>query len=141
MVKKFRSSCIIASSLDLIGDKWSLLIIRDMLMHKKTTYKEIVSSEEGIATNLLSTRLKMLESIEVITKRKLPGNKKENIYLLTEKGMDLAPIILELVLWSDKHVRAYHPEMNAYENQNLNKKKFIEGVQKEYRKLVSQIID
>jgi DNA-binding HxlR family transcriptional regulator len=83
----------------------------------------------------------MLESIEVITKRKLPGNKKENIYLLTEKGMDLAPIILELVLWSDKHVRAYHPEMNAYENQNLNKKKFIEGVQKEYRKLVSQIID
>jgi hypothetical protein len=55
--------------------------------------------------------------------------------------MDLAPIILEFVLWSDKHVRAYHAEMNAYENQDLNKSKFIEGIQKEYRELVSQLID
>jgi hypothetical protein len=55
--------------------------------------------------------------------------------------MDLAPIILELVLWSDKHVRAYHAEMNAYENQDLNKSKFIEGIKKEYRELVSQLID
>jgi DNA-binding HxlR family transcriptional regulator len=141
MKKKFRSSCVIASALDLIGDKWSLLIIRDMLLHKKTTYKEMVSSDEGIATNLLSTRLKLLESLEIITKRKLPENKKENIYLLTEKGIDLAPIILEIVLWSDKYVRAYNVQMNSYEEQHLDKSKVIESTQKEYRRLIRQIID
>ena len=141
MIKKFRSNCIIASALDIIGDKWSLLIIRDMLLHKKTTYKEIVSSEEGIATNLLSTRLKMLASLEVITKRKLPENKKENIYLLTEKGIDLAPLILEVVLWSDKHVRAYNTKMNPYEGHYLDKSKYIVDVQLEYRKLVRQILN
>lgn len=140
MVKKFRSSCIIASALDLIGDKWSLLIIRDMLLDKKTTHKELVSSGEGIATNLLSTRLKLLLSLGVITKRKLPGNKKENIYLLTEKGIDLAPLILEIVLWSDKHVRAYNAEMNAYEGHGLGKSQVVERVQREYRELVGQII-
>jgi DNA-binding HxlR family transcriptional regulator len=141
MVKKFRSSCIIASALDLIGDKWSILIIRDMLLDKKTTFKEMVASEEGIASNLLSTRLKMLEALEVITKRKLPENKKENIYLLTEKGIDLAPLILEIVLWSDKYVRNYNTEMNVYENQNLDKSLVIESVQIAYRKLVCQILN
>jgi len=141
MVKKFRSSCIIASALDLIGDKWSILIIRDMLLDKKTTFKEMFASKEGIASNLLSTRLKMLESLEIITKRKLPENKKENIYLLTEKGIDLTPLILEMVLWSDKYVRSYNPKMNSYENQNLNKSLVIESVQIEYRKLISQILN
>ena len=140
MIKKFRSTCLIASALDLIGDKWSLLLIRDMLLHKKKTFKELAASEEGIATNLLSTRLKLLESLEVITKRKLPTNKKENIYLLTDKGMDLAPIILEVVVWSDKYVRAYNTEMNAYENANLDKLQYMETVQKEYRTFVHEII-
>ena len=140
MIKKFRSTCIIASALDLIGDKWSLLIIRDMLMHQKKTYKEMIASEEGIATNLLSARLKLLESLEVITKRKLPKNKKENIYLLTEKGISMAPIIMELVLWSDKYVRPYNPEMNAYETDNLDKSRFIESVQEEYRTFMSRVI-
>ena len=141
MIKKFRSSCLIASALDLIGDKWSLLIIRDMLMHQKKTFKDFAASDEGFATNLLSARLKLLESLEVISKRKLPENKKENIYLLTEKGINLAPLILEIVIWSDQYVRAYNPEMNAYETKNLDKSKVIESVQKEYRKLVRQIID
>lgn len=140
MIKKFRSTCLIASALDLIGDKWSLLLIRDMLLHKKKTFKELAASEEGIATNLLSTRLKLLESLEVITKRKLPTNKKENIYLLTDKGMDLAPIILEVVVWSDKHVRAYNTEMNPYENDNLDKSQFINTVQQEYRAFVHKIL-
>ena len=117
MEKKFRSSCIIASALDLIGDKWSLLIVRDMLMHKKKTFKEFAASEENVATNLLSSRLKLLESINVISKNKLANNKKENIYLLTEKGIDLAPLILEIVLWSDKYVRGYNVEMNEYETE------------------------
>ena len=75
--KEFRSSCLIASVLDLIGDKWSLLIIRDMLLFHKKTFKELMTSDEGIASNLLSSRLKLLESIELITKEKRPENKKE----------------------------------------------------------------
>ena len=140
MIKKFRSSCIIASALDVIGDKWSLLIIRDMLLQQKKTYKEMAASEEGVATNLLSARLKSMESLEILTKRKLPGNKKENIYLLTEKGINMAPIIMELVLWSDKYVRAYNPEMNAYEDANLHKSQLVENVQDEYRKFVERVI-
>ncbi len=141
MEKKFRSSCLIASALDLIGDKWSLLIIRDMLMHKKKTFKELVASDEGVATNLLSARLKLLESLDVITKRKLLENKKENIYLLTEKGIDLAPLILEIVLWSDKYVRPYNPDMNDYEGKDINKKLVIKNVQKRYKEFVLQTID
>ena len=140
MIKKFRSTCIIASALDLIGDKWSLLIVRDMLLQQKKTYKEMTASEEGIATNLLSARLKSMESLEILTKRKLPGNKKENIYLLTEKGISLAPIIMEVVLWSDKYVRQYNPEMNAYEDAHLNKSQLVENVQEEYRKFVGRVI-
>ena len=140
MKKKFRSSCLIASALDLIGDKWSLLIIRDMLMHKKKTFKELVASDEGVATNLLSARLKLLESLEVISKRKLPENKKENVYLLSEKGIDLAPIIMEIALWSDKYVRAYNANMNAYDRGSTDKLLAIEGVQNEYRDFVHRIL-
>lgn len=134
-MKKFRSSCLIASALDLIGDKWSLLIIRDMLMHQKKTFKEMATSGEGVATNLLSARLKLLESLEVITKRKLPENKKENIYLLTEKGIDLAPLILEIVIWSDKYVRAYNDNMNPFEKSDFDE---ISTIQKEYRAFARQ---
>jgi len=139
MIKKFRSSCLIASGLDLIGDKWSLLIVRDMLMHQKKTFKELAASDERAATNLLSTRLKFLESLDVISKRKLPNNKKENIYLLTEKGLDLAPLILEIVIWSDKYVRTYNPDMNFYESRP-NKLLEIERVQNGYREFVQQVI-
>lgn len=140
MKKKFRSSCIIASALDLIGDKWSLLIIRDMLLEKKKTFKEIVASDEGIATNLLSSRLKLLESLEVITKRKLPKNKKENIYLLTEKGIGLAPLILEITLWSDEYVRIYNHAMDPYEREGINKVVVIERIQREYKKFAQEVI-
>jgi len=139
MKEKFRSSCLIASALDLIGDKWSLLIIRDMLMHHKKTFKEMAASEEGVATNLLSARLKLLESLGIITKRKLPGNKKENVYLLSEKGIDLAPIIMEIVLWSDKYVRAYNPGMNAYDTSN-SKLLVIERAQNGYREFVGRVV-
>jgi len=139
-MRKFRSSCLIASALDLIGDKWSLLVIRDMLMHKKKTFKEIAASDESIATNLLSSRLKLLLSLDLISKRKLPDNKKENIYLLTEKGLDLAPIILEIVLWSDKYVRVYNPDMNPFDRDNINKSQMIKRAQNDYRTFFHQTV-
>ena len=139
MEKKFRSSCLIASALDLVGDKWSLLIVRDMLMHHKKTFKEFTSSDEKVATNLLSSRLKLLESLDIISKRKLSGNKKENIYLLTEKGLDLAPLIMELVLWSDKYIREYKLNMNKYETRTTNKSTVIENAQNKYIEFAQQI--
>lgn len=141
MEKKFRSSCLIASALDLIGDKWSLLIIRDMLMFNKRTFKEFVASDENVATNLLSSRLKLLESLEVISKRKLRGNKKENVYLLTDKGLDLAPIIMELVLWSDKYVREYNQDMNDYDAETIDKVSVIENTQNKYTEFAHQIMN
>lgn len=136
--KKFRSSCLIASALDIIGDKWSLLIVRDMLMQKKKTFKEFISSDEKVATNLLSARLKLLESMEIISKRKLSTNKKENIYLLTERGIDLAPIIMELVVWSDKHMRKYNLNMNAYKNEKTDRSILTEMTQKSYKEFALQ---
>lgn len=100
----------------------------------------MVESEEGIATNLLSARLKLLESLDVITKRKLPRNKKENVYLLSEKGINLAPIIMEIALWSDKYVRAYNANMNDYDGESTNKSLAIEGIQNEYKEFVNQIL-
>lgn len=138
MKMKFRSSCMIASALDLIGDKWSLVIIRDMLLHHKTTFKEFVASDEGVATNLLSSRLKLLESVDVLTKNKLSTNKKENIYILTEKGIDLAPIIMELVIWSDTYVRAYHTDMNNSDTVHMDKREVITHAQQQYKSFVDQ---
>jgi len=138
MKKKFRSSCIIASALDLIGDKWSLLIIRDMLLYKKKTFKDLCNSEENVATNLLSARLKLLESLEVLSKRKLPSNKKENIYLLTDKGVQLAPIIMEIVIWSDSYVREYNSEMNVNDYKAMDKNLVISELQREYKDFALQ---
>lgn len=138
--KKFRSSCLIASALDLIGDKWSLLIVRDMLMHQKKTFKEFASSDENVATNLLSSRLKLLESLEVISKRKLSTNKKENVYLLTEKGLALAPLIMELVIWSDNYVRKYNRKMNKFDSDKINKVQVVQNAQNNYRAFAKQYI-
>ena len=138
-MKDFRSSCLIASALDLIGDKWSLLIVRDMLLNNKKTFKEFFSSDEKVASNLLSSRLKLLESLEVITKGKLDTNKKENIYLLTEKGLDLAPLIMEIVLWSDKHVRKYNRGMNKIQKAKDDNLTYIKNIQNSYREFAQQI--
>ncbi len=142
MKNKFRSKCLIASTLDIIGDKWSLLIIRDMFL-EKTTFKEFSNTPERIAPGILSSRLKLLESLELITKRKLPKNKKENIYLLTEKGIDLAPLLTEIVLWSDKNVRTLNPEMVSIESVGFTdkKSKITEDAQMRYRAFVQNTID
>jgi len=142
MKKTFRSGCPIASMLDIVGDKWSLLIIRDMLLAGKKTFKDFSSSIESIAPGILSSRLKMLESVELITKRKLPENNKENIYLLTEKGIELVPLITEMILWSDKHVRPLNTEMYDVSDKGFDrdKSKVMEYIQFNYRELVKGLV-
>ena len=136
MKKEFRSGCPIASSLDIIGDKWSLLIIRDMLIKHKKTFKEISDSDEKIAPSILSARLKLLESYKLIFKTKMPDNKKENIYLLTEKGIRLAPIIIEFSLWGNSNMREFN-EIGDIKGLNLDKTLIIQTVQDSYHAILN----
>lgn len=109
MESKFRCNCPFTSALDVLGDKWMLVIIKQMLLENKETFKDFTTSDEAIATNILSSKLKQLEEFGLITKSKLPTNKKSIYYHLTDKALDLTPVILELGIWSDKHLRESHP--------------------------------
>ncbi|MCZ4409030.1 helix-turn-helix domain-containing protein [Cryomorphaceae bacterium 1068] len=111
MPQDFRCDCPITSALDIVGDKWMLVIVKQMLMEGAETFKDFTNSPEAIATNILSAKLKMLEEAGILTKNKLPNNKKTNIYLLTEKGLALTPVIVELANWSDNHLRDVHPKI------------------------------
>jgi DNA-binding HxlR family transcriptional regulator len=134
MKKEFRSGCPISSALDVVGDKWSLLIIRDIVKHKKT-FKEISDSYEKIAPSILSSRLKLLESYKLIFKTKVPDNKKENIYLLTKKGIRLTPIIIEFSLWGNSNMREFN-EIDDIESLKLDKNLIIQGVQDGYNSML-----
>jgi DNA-binding HxlR family transcriptional regulator len=138
----FRSICPVASALDIIGDKWSLLIMRDMLTRGKKTFKEFSESQEGIAPGILSSRLKWLEENGLMTKQKLPQNQKENIYLLTEKGIELVPIIMELIIWSDKNLRGQNPEMPSITQIGdiSDKSVLTVGIQNKYRELINETL-
>ena len=101
----FRSPCPLSSSLELIGDKWSLIIVRDLLMGKKT-YSDFLSSPENIASNVLITRLKTLKEYGIIDLKKDKDRKNVKYYFLTEMGMGLLPVMAELALWYEKYVYA-----------------------------------
>ena len=135
MKNKFRSGCPISSTLDVVGDKWSLLIIRDMLIKHKKTFKEISDSDEKIAPSILSARLKLLESYKLIFKTKVPDNKKENIYLLTEKGIRLAPVVIELSLWGNSNMREFN-KIDDIEGLHLDKSYIIQSVQDSYNSML-----
>jgi len=135
MKKEFRSDCPISSTLDIIGDKWSLLIIRDLLIKHKKTFKEISDSDEKIAPSILSARLKLLEFYKLISKTKTPENKKENIYLLTEKGIRLTPIVIEFSLWGNINMREFN-KIDNIEGLNSDKSYIIQSVQDSYNSML-----
>jgi DNA-binding HxlR family transcriptional regulator len=101
--KKRRTGCPIAFGLDTFGDRWTLLIIRDILLRDCKTYGDFLEAGEGIATNILADRLKQLEQFDIITKSRDPKNRRRYLYRLTEKGLDLTPVLLEMVRWSFKY--------------------------------------
>jgi DNA-binding HxlR family transcriptional regulator len=98
-----RSTCPINATLEVLGDRWSLLIVRDMLFAGSKTYMDFLSAEEGIATNILANRLARLEASEIVTSSVDPVDRRRLIYRLTDKGLDLAPAILELGRWGVAH--------------------------------------
>ena len=100
---KKRSDCPISCSLDVFGDRWSLLIIRDVMLRGKLSYSEFLGSEEKIASNILVSRLANLEEEEILLKEISPANKSKFIYSLTQKGADLLPIVIEIMDWGAKY--------------------------------------
>ena len=87
----------------MLGDRWSLLIIRDMMLRGSKTYKEFLHSHERIATNILAERLQRLLAYGIISAEPDPEDGRKQIYLLTQKGIDLAPVLTEMVLWASAH--------------------------------------
>ncbi|MCG8069377.1 MAG: helix-turn-helix transcriptional regulator [Candidatus Thiodiazotropha taylori] len=98
-----RSDCPISNALDFVGDKWSLLILRDLIFFNKHSYLEFLKSPEKMATNILSSRLEKLEKDGLIAKRVDPNDRRKKVYELTPAGKDMLPIMLEMIVWSSKH--------------------------------------
>ena len=116
-----RSGCPVSCSLDLLGDKWSLLIVRDMVFGRKRSFKEFLASPEGIATNILTNRLKRLEDSGIISKQPDPENRRQIVYTLTEKGIALIPVLVELRCWGAIYESA--PNVDPDEVQRMQQDK------------------
>jgi len=98
-----RSHCAVNYGVEVFGDRWSLLVIRDIVFAGKKTYGEFLKSEEGIATNTLASRLALLEEQGILSRAPSPADRRKDFYTLTEKGLDLIPILLSIVVWSAKY--------------------------------------
>lgn len=104
-----RSGCPISTALELFGDPWSLLVVRDLMFKGLRTFREFAAAGEGIATNILSDRLRRLEGAGIVAHDRDPADARRRIYRLTPKGADLAPILIDIVLWSAKHEKTDAP--------------------------------
>ena len=128
-MKKKRSDCPISCSLDVFGDKWSLLIIRDIMLRGKMSYSEFLDSEEKIATNILVNRLKVLEEENILSKSVSPTNRSKFIYRLTPKGVDLLPIVIEIMDWGAKY------------NENCPRRELGKKIQKDKTKVIAEYLE
>ncbi len=125
---KYDSGCPIAYGLNIFGDQWTLLIIRDMSIKGVRTYGELLEGWEGISTNILAQRLKQLEENGLLTKHRDPENWRSFVYQLTQKGRDLAPVIAEIILWSGKYNSASHAMTDTLEKVRSNKTEFEQSI-------------
>ena len=128
MTRSRRSSCPISFALDIFGDKWSLLILRDLIFKEKNYYEDFVQSDEQISTNILAERLRRLKGEGLIRSVTDKENKRKIIYTPTSKALDLIPMILEMIEWSAK----YDPKTGAPDE-------FVEMLKKDRKKLAKQI--
>lgn len=126
-----RSICPVANALDILGDRWTLLVIRDLMLRGKHEFREFLEGPEGVATNILSDRLKRLLCTGVINQTPHPTHKNKKMYYLTQKGKDLLPVVVELARWGG----AYHasPDMPKALFQKLKRdpKKFMKNALKQ----------
>ena len=123
-----RSFCPISFTLDILGDKWTLLVIRDLVFAHKRNFRDFLASEEKIATNILAQRLKTLEANGIVSRRADPENARKIIYALTEKGINLLPVLLELIRWGA-----------TYDPQTAAPKAFVKRLAKDREGLIAEI--
>ena len=136
----YRSGCPMCNALDIVGDKWSLIVIRDLL-GGKTTFKDFMNGPEKIASNILSQRLKWLKNHQILDFRYSKDNKKEKCYFLTNKGIGLYPVMSELMLWSAKNVNNEFNDRGKEVIKKLKKDKKgrIEEVIQNYKKIKTKL--
>lgn len=108
---EWRSVCPISSALDVLGDKWSLLIIRDLLIHGSRTYSEFLASPEHISTNILASRLNLLTWLKLIERTNPQATARNNAFQLTESGIALRPVLEGLARWAQTHLKDQHRKM------------------------------
>src|SRR5260221_7062189 len=125
-----RSNCPIHFALEILGDRWSLLIVRDIVLFGKHTYGDFLRSEEQIATNILAARLSMLGREGILHKTPHATDKRKDVYTLTEKGLDVIPMLLDIVVWS----ATYDPETDA-------PKEFVERIRTDKEHLIKEITE
>lgn len=98
-----RSSCPLNASVEMLGDRWSLLIVRDLMLRGARSFSDLEACDEGIASNMLADRLRKLTASGIIVAEPDPSDARKRSYVLTEKGIDLAPVLAEMVLWAAAH--------------------------------------
>jgi DNA-binding HxlR family transcriptional regulator len=125
-----RSECPLNASVEMLGDRWSLLIIRDMMLRGFRSYKQFMECYEGIATNILADRLQKLVAYGIIATRPDPADGRKLIYSLTAKGIDLAPVLTEMVLWAAAHEETGNQSLVS--QMKADKAKFLEGVRQRW---------
>jgi DNA-binding HxlR family transcriptional regulator len=125
-----RSGCPLNASIEMLGDRWSLLIIRDMMLRGSQTYKEFLESHEKIATNMLADRLRKLEAYGIISTQRDPADGRKLIYRLTAKGIDLAPVLTEMVLWAAAHEETGNQAL--VREMQKDKEKFLAAVRQRW---------
>lgn len=106
---KRRSDCPLSVSLEIVGDRWSLLVMRDILFKGRRTFQEFLDGGEEMATNILADRLKQLQTHGVIASTADPSDGRRNLYVPTAKGLGLAPVIVEMIIWAADHEETAAP--------------------------------
>ena len=140
---EFRSLCPVATSLDILGDKWTLLILRDMIWGHKCLFSEFKESPEHMPSKMLSNRLKKLEELGFISKKEGLTNKKSIYYLMEEKGIDAFPIMIEMAIFTSKHFIDYLGTTYTKEARGImikNKKEYIADMVKQYKRFKKNIV-
>jgi DNA-binding HxlR family transcriptional regulator len=125
-----RSECPLNASVEMLGDRWSLLIIRDMMLRGARSHKQFLQCYEGIATNILADRLRKLTAYGIIAAEPDPSDGRKLTYLLTAKGIDLAPVLTEMVLWAAAHEDTGNQAL--VQQMRENKQKFMAGVRQRW---------
>ena len=129
---KRRSGCPLNASVEMLGDRWSLLILRDMMLRGYRTFKEFLRSDEKIASNILADRLRRLESYGIIATDRDDSDGRKVLYSLTPKGIDLAPVLAEMVLWAARHEQTGNQAL--VREMRSDKEKLIASVRQRWEK-------